>query len=170
MLSGSFVDPGIPTGSPLSTFRMSRKLCVTYAKRNDITGDDVAGPGNGFVDIFDTDGNFYAVQLRRSSHRLGNCHCPAKFGRFSNDLLVGNFGDGQINAYTDTGSSFVFHGKLRSSDDGKPLVIDGLWALQFGLGGANNGPPTVLFFTAGIDDEKHGLFGSLTSCLVAVCP
>ncbi|MBI3757917.1 MAG: TIGR03118 family protein [Deltaproteobacteria bacterium] len=171
-LAGSFADPGIPAGfAPFNVQNLGGNLYVTYAKRNDITGDDVAGPGNGFVDIFDTDGNL--VRRVASGGHLnspwGIALAPAKgFGRFSNDLLVGNFGDGQINAYRDNGGSFEFHGKLRSK--GKPITIDGLWALQFGLGGANNGPTNVLFFTAGIDDERHGLFGSLTSCTVVSCP
>ncbi len=170
-LGGSFLDPNIPTGfAPFNIQNLGGSLYVTYAKRDDITGDDVKGPGNGFVDIFDTDGNLIRriISGGHLNSPWGIAIAPAKFGRFSNDLLVGNFGDGQINAYTNTGSSFVFHGKLRSPN-GKPLSIDGLWALQFGLDGANNGPSTVLFFTAGSDDEKHGLFGSLTSCLVTLC-
>ena len=82
------------------------------------------------------------------------------FGRFSGDLLVGNFGDGQINAYEQLGNGrFEYRGALRG-EDGKPLTIDGLWAIEFGRTG-NNGSPDTLFFTAGPNDENDGLFGSI---------
>ena len=84
------------------------------------------------------------------------------FGRFGGDLLVGNFGDGQINAYAELGNGrFEHRGELRDAS-GNSLTIDGLWALQFGKGGSN-GPAGTLFFTAGPDDESHGLFGQITS-------
>ena len=85
---------------------------------------------------------------------------PSSFGRFGGDLLVGNFGDGQINAYAETGSVFEHRGTLRTSD-GNKLVIDGLWALEFGNSGSN-GSPDTLFFTAGPNDESDGLFGTIT--------
>jgi len=86
---------------------------------------------------------------------------PSSFGRFAGDLLVGNFGDGQINAYEELPNGhFAHRGELRSAGGGS-LSIDGLWALQFGKAG-NNGPAGTLFFTAGPDDETHGLFGSIT--------
>src|SRR6266511_4208003 len=79
------------------------------------------------------------------------------------DLLVGNFGDGQISAFApQSDGTFELVGQLRTSDH-KPVTIDGLWLLQFGKGAANNGPPTTLFFTAGPDDETHGLFGTITA-------
>jgi uncharacterized protein (TIGR03118 family) len=85
---------------------------------------------------------------------------PPSFGRFGGDLLVGNFGDGQINAYAQLpNGQFEHRGELRGTD-GKPLVIDGLWALEFGNDGAA-GPSTRLFFTAGPNDEQDGLFGSI---------
>jgi uncharacterized protein (TIGR03118 family) len=84
---------------------------------------------------------------------------PASFGRFAGDLLVGNFGDGQINAYEETSAGFEHRGTLRDASGGK-LVIDGLWALQFGNAG-NNGNPDTLFFTAGPAGESHGLFGTI---------
>jgi uncharacterized protein (TIGR03118 family) len=85
---------------------------------------------------------------------------PASFPNFGGDLLVGNFGDGLINAYSEVNSGqFVHAGKLRTADD-RPLAIDGLWALQFGQGG-NNAPAGTLFFTAGPDGEQHGLFGQI---------
>ena len=91
---------------------------------------------------------------------MGLALAPDDFGAFSGDLLVGNFGDGRINAYEQAaGGSFVHDGTLQTAG-GRALSIDGLWALQFGNGGAA-GPTNPLFFTAGPDDESHGLFGSI---------
>jgi uncharacterized protein (TIGR03118 family) len=85
---------------------------------------------------------------------------PSDFGRFSNDLLVGNFGDGQINAYAlGANGRYTHKGELR--ENGHQIAIDGLWALEFG-NGANAGPTNTLFFTAGPNDESHGLFGKIT--------
>src|SRR6266498_329273 len=120
---------------------------------------------NGFVDLFDTSGTF----LRRvATHGQlnspwGVAMAPASFGAFGGDLLVGNFGDGQISAFApQSDGTFELVGQLRTSDH-KFVTIDGLWSLQFGKGAANNGPPTTLFFTAGPDDETHGLFGTITA-------
>jgi uncharacterized protein (TIGR03118 family) len=88
---------------------------------------------------------------------------PSEFGRFSGDLLIGNFGNGIINAYAkQANGTFQWQGWL-SDESGKRISIDGLWALQFGHGAANNGPDSTLFFTAGPDDESHGLFGTITA-------
>src|SRR5262249_7151670 len=94
---------------------------------------------------------------------------PEDFGRFSGDLLVGNFGNGRIHAFNPeqlkgTGE-FQAVGQLHSAS-GKPIIIDGLWALQFGHGtnsSSANGTTNTLFFTAGPDEEGHGLFGSLVN-------
>jgi hypothetical protein len=87
---------------------------------------------------------------------------PSDFGRFSGDLLVGNFGAGEINAYAPrSDGTYERVGELKSANN-TPIRIDGLWALQFGHGAANNGPINTLFFTAGLDDESHGLFGNIT--------
>jgi uncharacterized protein (TIGR03118 family) len=121
----------------------------------------VAGAGNGFVDLFDGNG----ILLRRiaSGGTLdapwGLALAPANFGEFSNDLLVGNFGDGRINAYNPTTDAFL--GQLMTPTG--PLSIDGLWAIAFGGGGtASSGPSNALFFAAGINDERDGLFGEIT--------
>jgi len=154
-------------------------LYVKYAKQNAAKHNDVAGKGNGFVDVFDTDGNF--IQRVDSRSKLNSpwglafappADAPANFGRFSGDLLVGNFGDDRINAYSREEDPipedhFHFHGQLQSPD-GQPITIDGLWALRFGNGGTA-GPTNVLFFTAGINDEQDGLFGSLTACQKSQC-
>ncbi len=124
----------------------------------------MAGQGKGFVDAYDTAGNLLGrvAQHGQLNAPWGLALAPASFGRFAGDLLVGNFGDGQINAYAPKGNGrFEHRGELRGAD-GKPLAIDGLWALEFGQGG-NNGPAGTLFFTAGPDDETHGLFGQITS-------
>jgi len=164
-LAGSFSDPRIPAGfAPFNIQNLDGDLYVTYAKQDADKHDDVAGEGHGFVDVFDTDGNF--IQRVATHGQLnspwGLVFAPADFGRFSNDLLVGNFGDGRINAYRQEGDHFHFHGQLRGPD-GKRITIDGLWALRFGNGSLNSGPTNILFFTAGPDDEQHGLFGSLSA-------
>jgi uncharacterized protein (TIGR03118 family) len=86
---------------------------------------------------------------------------PADFSVFSNDLLVGNFGNGRISAYTKRAATWVYKGQLRHAN-GAPIVIDGLWAIAFGNGSAA-GPTNSLYFLAGPSDEQHGLFGSITA-------
>src|SRR5207247_6199775 len=140
-------------------------IVVTYAKQGAEGEDDVAGQGHGFVDRFSTSGTFLG---RVATHGQlnspwGIAIAPAGFGSFSGDLLVGNFGDGEISAFEpQVDGTFELVGQLRTSDH-KVLSIDGLWALQFGKGSVNNGPPTTLFFTAGPNVESHGLFGSITA-------
>ena len=89
---------------------------------------------------------------------VGLAQSPASFGQFSNNILVGNFGSGEVAAFNPTTGEFL--GRLHGPKG--TLVIPGLWALAFGGGTTNNGAITDLFFTAGIDDEEHGLFGTLT--------
>ena len=91
--------------------------------------------------------------------RPGLALAPDNFGRFSNDLLIGNFGNGRINAFDP--ETAVFRGELRDAKN-RPITIDGLWGLDFG-NDANAGPSTTLFFTAGLNHEADGLFGSLVS-------
>jgi uncharacterized protein (TIGR03118 family) len=111
------------------------------------------------VDVFDTEGRFLDRFVSRGALNSpwGLAVAPKKFGEFSSALLVGNFGDGHINAYNPEDGEFL--GTLRTPDE-KPIVIDGLWALDFGNGG-KAGPLNTLFFTAGIQHEQHGLFGSV---------
>jgi uncharacterized protein (TIGR03118 family) len=159
-LAGSFADPGIPAGfAPFGIANLGGRLYVTYAKQNAEKHDDVAGPANGFVDIFDTNGNLIQrlVTRGRLNSPWGVTFAPADFGQFSNDLLVGNFGDGRINVVDPHTGEFL--GQLRDRNN-TAITIDGLWGLAFG-NGVNAGPTNTLFFTAGIDDEAHGLFGSL---------
>jgi uncharacterized protein (TIGR03118 family) len=157
----SLTDPSIPAGyAPFNVQVLDGHLFVTYAKQDDAKHDDVAGQGNGFVDEFDLNGN---LLHRVASHGQldspwGLAIAPSDFGKFAGDLLVGNFGDGTINAYDLKNDHFV--GKLLGSD-GKPITIGDLWALTPG-NGHGAGDPGTIYFTAGVQDEKHGLFGSLT--------
>ena len=158
-LSGSFKDANIPSGfAPFGIANINGNLFVTYAMQDSAKHDDVAGPGNGFVDVFDTSGNLierFAAHGKLNSP-WGVTVAPFNFGRFSTNILVGNFGDGTINAFeTDDGD---FRGQL-SDPSRKTIVIDGLWALEFG--GALNSDPGTLYFTSGPNKESNGLFGSL---------
>jgi uncharacterized protein (TIGR03118 family) len=160
VLPASFTDSNIPAGfAPFNIKNLGGKLFVTYAKQNDTKDADVAGPGNGFVDIYDTNGTL--LQRLASGGLLnspwGETIAPASFGDFSNDVLVGNFGDGRINAFDPQTGTMV--GQLKD-DQGNPIAIDGLWALTFG-NGTGTGAANTLFFTAGPGHEKHGLFGTL---------
>ena len=169
-LSGNFTDPNLPAGfAPFGIQTIGDTLYITYALQDEDAEDDVAGPGNGFVDAYDLNGNF--IQRVASAGELnapwGLALAPEGFGRFSGDLLVGNFGDGRIHAFDPTtltsDGEFEAVGLLHSAA-GKPIQIDGLWALQFGHGttaSSANGLTTTLFFTAGPFDEEHGLFGSI---------
>lgn len=170
-LAGTFTDPSLPAGfAPFGIQNIGGTLYVTYALQDEDKEDDVAGPGNGFVDAFDTAGNFIqrVASMGELNSPWGLALAPAGFGRFSGDLLVGNFGDGRIHAFdpstlTESGE-FEAVGLLHSAA-GRPLHIEGLWALQFGHGttaSSANGLTTTLFFTAGPAEEEHGLFGSIT--------
>ncbi len=156
----TFTDPDVDQNfAPFGIQNIGGQLYVTFAlQKLPDKHDDDAGPGNGFVDVFATDGTL----LRRfASHGTlnspwGLALAPEGFGQFSHHLLVGNFGDGRINAFdVDSGD---FDSQLLDPE-GNPLTINGLWALQFGNGAPNGGSSHRLFFTAGIADESHGLFG-----------
>jgi uncharacterized protein (TIGR03118 family) len=157
--AGSFTDPRLPPGyAPFGIQAIGGDIYVTYAKQDAEHEDEVAGPGLGFVDVYDPNGHL----IRRIASR-GNLNAPwglalapASFGRFSNALLVGNFGDGRINAFDLHG---VPLGQLRGANH-QPITIDGLWGLQFGNGQLDQ-PIDTLFFTAGPNDEHDGLFGRL---------
>jgi uncharacterized protein (TIGR03118 family) len=138
------------------------KLFVTYALLNTVTLlDDVPGQGHGFVEVFNPDGSF-VMSLENGlwfNSPWGVAMASADFGAFSNMLLVGNFGSGQIAAFNPVTGTFV--GLLRDTSDA-PIVIDGLWGLGFGNGGTA-GFTNTLFFAAGPNGESDGLFGTLTS-------
>jgi uncharacterized protein (TIGR03118 family) len=159
-LQGTFSDPNLPAGyAPFDIQSIGGLLYVTYAKQDAAKHDDVPGPGHGFVDIFTTQG---VLVHRFISHThlnspWGIVKAPANFGTFSGDILVGNFGDGKINAFNPKTGAFV--GTV-SDSTGNAIVIDGLWGLKFG-GGGQGGPTNWLYFTAGPSGETHGLFGYL---------
>jgi uncharacterized protein (TIGR03118 family) len=163
--TGSFVDLELPEGyAPFGIQTIGGRIFVAYAKQDETAEDEEAGQGRGFVDAYDLAGNLVGrvVGHGQLDAPWGLALAPAGFGRFAGDLLVGNFGNGQINAYAETSPGVFEHrGTLRTAD-GKKLAIDGLWALEFGNAG-NNGKPNQLFFTAGPDDESHGLFGTITA-------
>jgi len=159
---GAFVDPSLPNGyAPFGIQTIGDRVFVSYAQQDADAADEIAGQGRGFVDAYDLTGNLLArvAQHGQLNAPWGLALAPDTFERFAGDILVGNFGDGQINAYEETSSGFEHRGTLRGTD-GQKLVIDGLWALEFGSGGLN-GTPDTLFFTAGPDDESHGLFGTI---------
>jgi uncharacterized protein (TIGR03118 family) len=159
-LTGQFRDPNLPAGyAPFNIENIGGKLYVTYALQDAAKMDDVAGAGNGFVDVYDLNGNLSQRLISNGSldSPWGLALAPTGFGSFSNDLLVGNFGDGTINAFNPSTGAFL--GQLDDAS-GNPLVNPGLWALTFGNGG-NGGIASDLYFTAGSAAENHGLLGSL---------
>ncbi len=159
--ANAFVDNTLPTGfAPFGIQLIGNNLIVTYAKQDAAKHDDVAGPGNGYVDIWDTQGNLIArlQHLIQMDSPWGIALAPSNFGAFSNDLLIGNFGSGSIMVFNST-APYNFIGLVL--DESKlQLRIDKLWALEFGNGGSA-GPTNTLFFTAGTFDETYGIFGTI---------
>jgi uncharacterized protein (TIGR03118 family) len=157
----AFEDESVPRGfAPFNVQNIGGSLFVTYAKQDAARHDDVAGPGNGFVDIYSPAGQLEG-RLQHGNWMnspWGVVWTPRDFGRFSNSILVGNFGSGWVAAFN--GFTHQFLGFVRNPDDSL-LFIDGLWSLTFGNGGSA-GPATTLYFTAGLEGETHGLFGTLT--------
>jgi uncharacterized protein (TIGR03118 family) len=162
---GAFSDPDLPDRyAPFGIQNVGGMIFVTYAKQDEAREDELAGQGRGIVDVFDTAGAFLGRVATHGQLNApwGIARAPADFGRFSGDLLIGNFGDGEITAFDqDSEGDWGPRGQLRGTDRSR-IAIDGLWALQFGHGAANNGPTNTLFFTAGPNDEEDGLFGSIT--------
>jgi uncharacterized protein (TIGR03118 family) len=162
--AGSFADPTLPSGyAPFGIQTIGDRVFVTYGMQQPGSNDEAHGQGLGIVDAYDLGGKFLArvAQHGQLDAPWGVAWAPASFGRFGGDLLVGNFGDGQVNAYQEMSNGHFEHrGTLHAATHGK-LSIDGLWALEFGNAGPN-GDPQTLFFTAGIQDEAHGLFGTIT--------
>ena len=159
-VSGGFADPTIPAGvHPFNIMNLNGNLFVAYALKKTAGDDEVAGPGLGFVNVFNPNGVLLARVASRGKLNApwGMALAPAGFGQFSNHLLVGNFGDGTINAYDLT--KYKFAGQLRSSNGGV-LTVDGLWGIAFG-NGVRNQSTNTLFFAAGPDDEAHGLYGKI---------
>jgi uncharacterized protein (TIGR03118 family) len=172
--AGQFTDPNAPAGfAPFGIKNIHGILFVTYAKQNAEKHDDVEGPGNGFIDEFDTSGHFLkrfasgtAVggTLTELNSPWGMAVAPHGFGKFGGDLLVGNFGDSHVNVFNLKTGRFL--GQLEDTH-GQPLVLDGgfhgpsskgLWGIEFGNGEGGAGKHT-LFFASGINDEADGVFG-----------
>jgi uncharacterized protein (TIGR03118 family) len=156
---GLFVDPKLPAGyGPFGIAVIMGKLYVSFAKQDPGLKDDVGGPGHGFVDVFGRNGKFIHRLITRGAldSPWGMALAPASFGQFAGDLLVGNFGNGWINAYNPTTGEHL--GALHDSN-GQPIVIDGLWGLMFGNGNAAG--TNQLIFSAGPSDESHGLLGKI---------
>ncbi len=162
--AGGFIDPNLPSGyAPFNVKRFTSGIMVAYALQDSTKHDDVPGAGNGYIDLFDMEGTLKQRLISTGALNApwGMTITPSGFGNIPGELLIGNFGDGTINVYTlDTDSTSArFMGKLGSSSD-TPLVIDGLWALEFGPG-AGGFETSQLYFTAGPNEEKSGLFGRL---------
>ena len=156
---GLFVDTRLPAGyGPFGIQEIAGKLYVSYAKQDATLHDDVAGQGHGFVDVFTNDGAFVKRLVTRGALNSpwGLALAPAGFGRFGGALLVGNFGDGHINAYNPVTGTHL--GQLRQPK-GQPIAIDGLWGLRFGNGTAAK--TGELLFSAGPNDESNGLLGKI---------
>jgi uncharacterized protein (TIGR03118 family) len=145
--------------APFGIQNIKGKLYVTFALQDPDKHDDVAALGNGFVDVFDTNGHLMQRLISKAplNSPWGLALAPNNFGQFSNDLLVGNFGDGAINAFNPCTGAFI--GRLV---DQTGRGIDGLWGIAFGNGG-QAGPKNTLFFAAGINHEANGLFGTITA-------
>jgi len=163
--SGGFDDPNLPAGyAPFGIQNIGGNLVVTFAKQEAGSEDEQHHQGFGVVDLFDADGNLLS---RIATH--GQLNAPwgiamapsTGFGPFSGDLLIGNFGDGQINAYAQTADGWERAGGLRDSK-GRQISIDGLWGIGFGNDNGS-GSSKALYFAAGPNDEDDGLFGSVTA-------
>ena len=163
-LSLPFADPKLPKGfAPFGIQALSGNVFVTYAKQDAARKEETGGTGVGFVDEFTPDGVLVARVASQSkrgplNEPWGLAMAPSSFGAYGGDLLVGNFGNGRISAFQERSpGKWVYKGQIRTAD-GKPIAIDGLWAIAFGNGAAA-GPSDDLFFLAGPTGEQHGLFG-----------
>jgi uncharacterized protein (TIGR03118 family) len=160
--SGAFVDTTIPSGfAPFNVQNIGNNtLVVTYAKQDAQKHDDVAGPGNGYVDVYNSEGTlqFRLQHVIYLDSPWGVAVAPQSFLGYPGELLIGNFGSGLITAYN--ASTGVWLGNMINSQD-LQVEIPGLWGLTFGNGGSG-GPTSTLFFTAGPYGENHGIFGMIT--------
>ena len=155
---GAFQDPNLPAGfAPFNIQNIDNRLFVTYAQRNG--RDSIAGAGLGFIDVYNTNGNLVSRFASNGALNApwGLALAPADFGPFGGALLVANNGDGHINAFNPVNGAFL--GEL-ADGNGSAIAVSNLWALTFGNDHAG-GDSHTLFFTAGVGDEAHGLFGAL---------
>jgi uncharacterized protein (TIGR03118 family) len=158
MKPGAFVDPRLPKGyGPFGIQAINGDIYVTYAKQDSEGDDEIAGPGFGFVDVFSPEG----VLLGRFASRgalnapWGLALAPLSFGDFGGALLVGNFGDGTINAFSPRTGRWL--GTLRDQHQRK-IRVDGLWGMQFG-NGVQAQKTNALYYAAGPNDEENGTYG-----------
>lgn len=161
-IPGAFIDPTLPAGySPFNVQNVGGNIVVTYAIRNPVTGDDISGPGNGIVDVYDQSGTLlrHLASDGALNSPWGVALAPSAFGPFGGALLVGNFGDGTIHAFDFFSGALL--GQL-TDPMGAPIVNDGLWALEFGNNSATS-DPNSLYITAGLNDEADGLFARITA-------
>jgi uncharacterized protein (TIGR03118 family) len=170
LAAGAFTDPAIPAGfAPFNIQALGGKLYVAYAKQDANKFFDVPGVGNGYVDVYDGSGKllqhlisggpgFFGAPGAPLNSPWGLAIAPATFGQFAGDLLVGNFGDGFINAFDPTTGALV--GQMKDGS-GNNIKIPGLWALTFGVGAV--GDPNTLYFSSGPGGQKHGVFGSISA-------
>ena len=161
--AGAFTDPAVPAGyAPFNIWNLNNRLYVTWAKQDANQFLDVAGAGNGYVSIFDQDGSLISSLIAGGplNSPWGVAIAPSGWGAFGGDVLVGNFGDGRINAFDP--ASGIFRGTLQDVN-GNPIAISGLWAIIFGNGGSG-GDTKTLYFTAGVPDGSttpRGILGSI---------
>ncbi|MFZ3341133.1 MAG: TIGR03118 family protein [Terriglobales bacterium] len=158
---GDFTDSKLPLNYvPFGIQSVGNNIVVTFAQRNPGSEDENDGPGLGYADVFDAKGNLL-LRLQHGSYLnapWGIAEAPGDFGVFSHRLLIGNFGDGKINAFN------AVSGKLEGTllnPDGSAINHPGLWAISFGGGNAKSGAANALYFTVGVNDEADGLFGSI---------
>jgi uncharacterized protein (TIGR03118 family) len=173
-LAGSFVDPTLPAGyAPFAIHVIGSQVFVSYAVRTATAPYlSVNAPGNGVVSVFDNAGNFVSRVATGGNLNTpwGIAYAPATFGIFSNDLLIGNFGDGIINVYDP--KTFAYQGQLIDGT-GKPLQYAALWELLTGgtavtgTTALSGGDTSTVYFTAGLDKEAHGLLGAITNATTA---
>ena len=190
-LAGTFTDPSLPTNfAPFAVHTIGSQVFVTYALRATTTSTapvttspyavsgspssphpaattyaQTVGAGNGIVDVFDVNGNYVARAVTGGNLNApwGVAIAPTGFGIFGGDLLVGNFGDGIINAYNPT--TFAFQGQLTDAT-GKALSYASLWEITFGQSNATPagaGDPNTLYIAAGLANEAHGLFAGIAN-------
>ncbi len=163
-MQGKFLDPGLPSGYvPFGIAALDGQLYVSFAKQDSAQHDEVTGAGFGYVDIFDFGGNF--VSRFASAGVLnapwGMAMAPSAFGTFGGDVLIGNFGDGTINAFAPNGTALAAAVGPLMGANGQALSFAGLWSLVFGNGDSDK-PVTTLFYTAGFADQTDGVFGKIT--------
>jgi uncharacterized protein (TIGR03118 family) len=156
----AFDDDDIPSGfAPFNVQGIGRNVYVTYAKQSADKHDDVGGEGNGFVAVFSRDGKLLQTLQHGPwfNSPWGIALAPGDFGELTHSILIGNFKGHNIAAFNAVTGKFI--GNVQNAD-GSEMLIDGLWSLQFGNGGAS-GPGNTLFFTAGPNGETDGLFGTI---------